>query len=577
MTTAIDTRQASLAVTTLMQLNGALDLGANVGTIRNFAGTYVPAGTVAADGGVLATLDGGQLATLLAASWGGDGINTFATPDATGNALIGAGWGPGLTSVTYGQSYGAAEVTLTQANMPGALGGSSLPVDDQQPSLGVRYVMNLYGTYPDSGGSQADLGIMGLVFAWAGGGVPESSDYAECWGQFLPISQFQALFSIIGTTYGGDGQITFALPNLQGRTIVGAGNGVSLGQQDGQEHVTLTTANLPVEMGGGGQGFYNVEPRLALNYIIAVNGIAPNAGVTVTTAMTGEIVAFAGNYAPGGWMTCEGQLLPIASYTALFSIIGTNYGGDGHTTFALPDLRGRSLTGAGDGIDVGDVLGSDSQVLTLDDIPDLNFLGTAAADVLFGGNGHDTIGGNDGNDRIRSWGGDDELSGGIGNDKLFGDSGTDTLNGDDGVDKLFGGAGNDILNGGSNADRLVGGGGIDTLTGGLGRDTFVFAVAGSGNDTITDFWTVQGDKLEIDASAFGGGLVAGGLTANQLVAGPGATANQASGQFLFDTSTGQLRWDADGTGGGAAVNVAILNKSGNAVTSLLISDFDIVA
>jgi microcystin-dependent protein len=470
-------------------------------------------------------------------------------------------------------------VTLTQANMPGALGGSSLPVDDQQPSLGVRYVMNVYGTFPPfSGSGQADLGNMGMVFAWAGGDVPESSAYIECRGQLLAIDQFQALFQIIGTTYGGDGSTTFALPDLQGRTIVGAGNGLVVGERDGGQDVTLTTANLPVEMGGGGQGFYNIEPRLAMNYIIAVNGIAPNAGVdtvTVSTAMTGEIVAFAGWYAPAGWMACEGQLLQIASYTTLFSQIGTTYGGDGINTFALPDLRGRSLTGAGDGIAVGEVLGSDSQVLTLDDIPDLNYLGTAAADVLFGGNGHDTIGGNEGNDRIRSWGGDDALSGGIGNDKLFGDKGNDTLNGDDGVDKLFGGAGNDILNGGNNADRLVGGGGIDTLTGGLGRDTFVFTVAGSGNDRITDWRPVQGDKIEIDASAFGGGLVAGGLTANQLVMG--TTANQAFGQFLFNTSTGQLRWDADGTGAGAAVNVAILSNGGNPVTSLLISDFDIVA
>jgi hypothetical protein len=65
------------------------------------------------------------------------------------------------------------------------------------------------------------------------------------------------------------------------------------------------------------------------------------------------------------------------------------------------------------------------------------------------------------------------------------------------------------------------------------------------------------------------------LTANQLVMG--TTANQAFGQFLFNTSTGQLRWDADGTGAGAAVNVAILSNGGNPVTSLLISDFDIVA
>src|ERR1700726_881868 len=55
----------------------------------------------------------------------------------------------------------------------------------------------------------------------------------------------------------------------------------------------------------------------------------------------GEIRIFAGNFAPSGWMFCEGQLLPISEYETLFNLIGTTYGGDGQTTFALPDLRGR--------------------------------------------------------------------------------------------------------------------------------------------------------------------------------------------------------------------------------------------
>jgi microcystin-dependent protein len=52
---------------------------------------------------------------------------------------------------------------------------------------------------------------------------------------------------------------------------------------------------------------------------------------------------FAGNFAPAGWMFCEGQLLPIAENETLFQLIGTTYGGDGQSTFALPDLRGRSI------------------------------------------------------------------------------------------------------------------------------------------------------------------------------------------------------------------------------------------
>ena len=63
----------------------------------------------------------------------------------------------------------------------------------------------------------------------------------------------------------------------------------------------------------------------------------------------GEVKLFGGNFAPRGWAFCEGQLLPISSHDALFSILGTTYGGDGRTTFGLPDLRGREAIGAGTG------------------------------------------------------------------------------------------------------------------------------------------------------------------------------------------------------------------------------------
>ncbi len=63
----------------------------------------------------------------------------------------------------------------------------------------------------------------------------------------------------------------------------------------------------------------------------------------------GEIQTFGFNFAPRGWATCEGQLLAISSNTALFSLLGTTYGGDGRTTFGLPDLRGRSIVGQGTG------------------------------------------------------------------------------------------------------------------------------------------------------------------------------------------------------------------------------------
>ncbi len=81
-----------------------------------------------------------------------------------------------------------------------------------------------------------------------------------------------------------------------------------------------------------------------------------------------EIRIFAGNFAPTGWATCDGQLLPISQNTALFSLLGTFYGGDGKSTFALPNLQGNCALGSGQGSGLGDYfLGqeSGSQFVTL--------------------------------------------------------------------------------------------------------------------------------------------------------------------------------------------------------------------
>ena len=88
----------------------------------------------------------------------------------------------------------------------------------------------------------------------------------------------------------------------------------------------------------------------------------------------GQIIMFAGNFAPRGWAFCDGQLLPISQNTALFSILGTTYGGDGRTTFALPDLRGRVPMHAGHGPGlssrrIGEKGGQESVTLTIAEMP----------------------------------------------------------------------------------------------------------------------------------------------------------------------------------------------------------------
>ncbi len=92
----------------------------------------------------------------------------------------------------------------------------------------------------------------------------------------------------------------------------------------------------------------------------------------------GEVKLFAGNFAPRGWALCEGQLLAISSNTALFSILGTTYGGDGRTTFALPDLRGRVAIGPGTGpglstYRLGQRSGSETNTMLVNNIPAMTY------------------------------------------------------------------------------------------------------------------------------------------------------------------------------------------------------------
>jgi microcystin-dependent protein len=83
----------------------------------------------------------------------------------------------------------------------------------------------------------------------------------------------------------------------------------------------------------------------------------------------GEIRMFGGNFAPAGWMFCEGQLLPIAENDTLFNLIGTTYGGDGQSTFALPDLRGRIPIHFGNGFVLAETGGAEEVTLTVQQIP----------------------------------------------------------------------------------------------------------------------------------------------------------------------------------------------------------------
>lgn len=157
----------------------------------------------------------------------------------------------------------------------------------------------------------AEIRIMSFNFAPRG--------WAQCNGALLPINQNQALFSLLGTTYGGDGRVNFALPDLRGRTPIHIGNGHTFGERGGEQAHTLTIAELPTHshtlagtssaansnnatnamLGavnnsygavqnlvalssatlintGGGQAHLNMQPFSTVNFSIALQGIFPS-------------------------------------------------------------------------------------------------------------------------------------------------------------------------------------------------------------------------------------------------------------------------------------------------------------
>ena len=129
---------------------------------------------------------------------------------------------------------------------------------------------------------------------------------------------------------------------------------------------------LTIGATGSNQAVSIMQPYLVLNYCIALFGIFPSRNSA--DPFLGEIELYAFNFEPKGFAQCNGQIMSIAQNTALFALLGTQYGGDGQTTFALPDLRGRVAIhqGAGTGLSshtIGENGGSEKVTLTISNLP----------------------------------------------------------------------------------------------------------------------------------------------------------------------------------------------------------------
>ena len=400
---AFDNRQESIALNFVTRGNGIFGLGVPVRIFPYWRGAFT-SGILS--GGDWLLLDGQQLPINnyeaifieMGTTYGGDGQVTFALPDARERVIVGLGTLAGGSTYIAGFPGGSSSRTLVTSNLPAhshvlpsgvatsSVGGNQA-FDNRQAFLPMPFWMSRSGVFPgiDSGG--------GAVF---GPGTPMLGQvYLSCLffsdngsrvyasGALTPINVNQALFSLLGTQYGGNGSTNFALPNLNGRTPINARADAGpffVGETVGSELRTLTTANLPshahsipggfTSSVGSGAAFDNRQPGLGLQFAIATSGTFPSAStLNDSTGYVGEIIMFAGNFPPNGTLRCEGQLLPINQYTTLFSLIGTTFGGNGTTNFAIPDLRGRAIVGASDNWPVGEVRGSNSVVLTTAQIP----------------------------------------------------------------------------------------------------------------------------------------------------------------------------------------------------------------
>jgi|RhiMetdeSRZDD1v2_1073273.scaffolds.fasta_scaffold26662_6 microcystin-dependent protein len=151
--------------------------------------------------------------------------------------------------------------------------------------------------------------LIGTVFLFAGNFAPRG--YMLCQGQLMSIAQNTALFSILGTTYGGDGQTTFALPDLRGRVPMGTGQGPGLnnyilGEETGTENVTLLSTQMPQHSHNMMVSTSNANsPQATNNYLAVANGDFQGDNVTVNTyngtpnaALGGNSIGIAGGSQP---------------------------------------------------------------------------------------------------------------------------------------------------------------------------------------------------------------------------------------------------------------------------------------
>jgi microcystin-dependent protein len=254
-----------------------------LGMVHTFAGTNGAFSAPPAQGQLERLSINTALFSLFGTMYGGDGQNNFALPNLRGRIPV---------------------------------GGDS-PGNEEEQTLCLRYIVAAGA----GGAPVGSVALFGSNFAPPG--------WLFCDGGFYSPEDYPQLYEVIGTTFGSN-EFGFAMPNLNNRAVVGAGNGPGL------PPVTL------------GQNVGGTVPGLGLTMMICVRGAFPRSegNFPDDTPFVGQTIAFGRSEPPAGWLPADGRLLPIAGNQMLFAIIGNTYGGDSVRNFALPDLRGRMMVGS---------------------------------------------------------------------------------------------------------------------------------------------------------------------------------------------------------------------------------------
>jgi|GEM_PF-51797 len=382
MTTPINVGQPSLALPQSLVVqgyypmlggnSGGVDTSAVLGFILTTAFEFDDSDIKqlsSASGQVLNIAPNATMFSLLGQAYGGQMPNTFQFPDLQGASPVYNTNDAGTT--IWGQSQGTPTNSklISSEQLPTTLGGEMAPINNEQYGLGMQYVIQVEGTFPTHKGPLPDT--IGMVYPYAAparGGVPAGFLPAD--GSLLNIADYQTLFVLIGNTYGGDGVSTFALPDLRNRMPIGTGKSdgpyIELGQELGQAQISLLNPNLTAD-----DPVSTLQPSLGMHYVISTEGNYKF--VDSNSPMLGQVGLYAGQRVPDGWTLAHGQELPINGNQALFSLLRDAFGGNGTTTFALPDLRGRTVVGTGgeQNLSLGETQGSFTEQITMANLPEI--------------------------------------------------------------------------------------------------------------------------------------------------------------------------------------------------------------